>query len=117
MFEIKNYFYNANLPLEDLGNGIKRKVLAYHESLMAVEVYFDKHAEGVVHSHPHEQITYILKGKFEFNIGEKKQEVGPGDTIFLEANVPHGVICLEEGILLDVFTPYRENFIQKEVEK
>ena len=111
MLAIKNFYFNADLPLEDLGNGVKRKVLAYRESLMAVEVYFEKGAEGVVHSHPHEQIGYVLKGKYEFNIDGKRQLIGPGDTVYLEANVPHGVICLEEGILLDIFTPCREDFI------
>ncbi len=111
MFEITNFVYNADVPLEDLGNGIKRKVLAHHENLMAVEVYFEKGAEGVMHSHPHEQITYVLKGKFEFNINEKKQVIESGDSTFQEPNVLHGVICLEEGILLDVFTPHREDFI------
>jgi quercetin dioxygenase-like cupin family protein len=111
MFESKNYFYNVDVPLENLGDGIKRKVLAYRESLMVVEVYFEKGAEGVVHNHPHEQIAYVLKGKFEFNIDGEKQVVEPGDTVFLDANKPHGTICLEEGILLDIFTPYREDFI------
>ena len=113
MGEVKNYFYNADIPFEDLGNGLKRKVLAYHDSLMAVEVYLDKGAEGVMHAHPHEQIAYVLKGKFEFNIDGEKQLIEPGDTVYLDANVLHGVICLEEGILLDIFTPYREDFIKK----
>lgn len=117
MFESKYFIYHAEAPLEDLGNGLKRKVLAYHENLMAVEVYLEKGAEGVVHTHPHEQITYVLKGKFEFNVDGKKRVIEPGDTVYLEANVPHGVICLEEGVLLDIFTPHREDFIQKEIEK
>ena len=70
-----------------------------------------------MHNHPHEQIAYVLKGKFEFNIDGEKQVVEPGDTVFLDANKPHGTICLEEGILLDIFTPYREDFIQEVIEK
>ena len=111
MFEIKNFVSNADVPFEDLGNGIKRKILAFHKNLMSVEVYFEKGAAGAIHSHPHEQITYVLKGKFEFNIGGKKQILVPGDTTFQEPNVSHGVLCLEEGILLDIFTPYREDFM------
>ena len=111
MPELKHFFYNADIPLEDLGDGLKRKILAYHESLMVVEVYFEKGAEGVVHHHPHEQIAYVLKGKFEFNVDGEKQVVGPGDTIFVEADKPHGTICLEQGILLDIFTPYRKDFV------
>jgi quercetin dioxygenase-like cupin family protein len=115
--ELKNFFYNVDAPLENLGDGIKRKVLAYRKSLMVVEVYFEKGAEGVVHHHLHEQIAYVLKGKFEFNIDGEKQVIGSGDTVFVDANKPHGTVCLEEGILLDIFTPFRDDFIQKDTEK
>jgi len=111
MLNLKHFFHNADIPLQDLGDGLKRKVLAYHDSLMVVEVHFEKGAKGVVHNHPHEQIAYILKGKFEFNVDGDKQVVGPGDTIFVEADKPHGTICLEAGMLLDIFTPYREDFV------
>ena len=109
--ELKHFFYNNDAPLEDLGNGLKRKVLAYHENLMMVEVYFEKGAVGEIHSHPHEQITYVLEGEFEFIIDGEKQIVKAGDSMFKESDVPHGAICLKEGKLLDVFTPYRENFV------
>lgn len=112
MVELKHFFINNDLPLEDLGNGVKRKVLAYHKNLMVVEVHFRKGAEGVVHSHPHEQITYIIEGEFEFNIDGEKQIVQPGDSTFKEANALHGVICLKEGKLLDIFTPYRADFVK-----
>ncbi len=111
MLEIKNFVHNADVPLEDLGDGIQRKVLAHHENLMAVEVYFEAGSVGAIHFHPHEQITYVLKGKFEFNVDGNKQIIVPGDTAFLEPHVPHGVICLEAGILLDIFTPHREDFL------
>ena len=78
---------------------------------MMVEIYFDKGAVGEIHSHPHEQITYVLEGEFEFTIDGKKQIVKDGDSIFNESNVPHGTICLEKGRLLDVFTPHREDFL------
>jgi quercetin dioxygenase-like cupin family protein len=109
--KLKHYFYNSELPLEDLGNGIKRKVLAYHENLMMVEIYCDRGAVGEIHSHPHEQITYVLEGEFEFNIDGNKQIVKAGDSMFEESNVPHGMICLKKGRLLDVFSPHREDFI------
>ena len=111
--ELNHYFLNKDAPLEDLGGGIKRKVLAYHENLMVVEVHFEEGAIGAVHTHPHEQITYILDGEFEFNIGGDKKIVTTGDTTFKEANIPHGAICLKAGRLLDIFTPYREDFVQK----
>jgi quercetin dioxygenase-like cupin family protein len=109
--KLKNYFYGSDIPLEDLGNGSKRKVLAYHQNLMMVEVNFEKGAVGEIHSHPHEQMTYVLEGEFEFDIDGKKQIVKAGDSMFKESNVLHGTICLEKGRLLDVFSPHREDFI------
>ena len=110
---IKNYFFTRDIPIEDLGNGIKRKLLAYHENLMMVEVFFEKGAVGEVHSHPHEQITYILEGEFEFKIGDEKKVVKAGDSMYKEPNITHGTICLKTGKLLDVFSPHREDFIHK----
>ena len=112
--ELKHFFYNSDAPLEDVGGGIKRKVLAYHKVLMAVEVHFEKGDVGAVHSHPHVQITYVLDGEFEFNIDGEKKIIKAGDSTFKEAHIPHGAVCLKAGRLLDIFTPYREDFVQKE---
>jgi len=109
--EIRHYVMNDEVKLKDLGEGISRKVLAYHNNLMVVEVYFEKGAVGALHSHPHEQITYILEGAFEFNINGEKKVVRAGDTTFKEPNIEHGAVCLEKGKLLDIFTPMREDFV------
>jgi len=109
--KVQNYFFNKDIPFEDLGDGLKRKILAYHEELMMVEVFFEKGAVGELHSHPHEQITYVLEGEFEFTIGGKKQIVKAGDSMFKEPDVLHGTICLQKGRLLDIFHPHREDFL------
>ena len=114
MLELKHFFYNCDAPLEDVGGGIKRKVLAYHKDLMAVEVHFEEGSVGAVHSHPHGQITYVLDGEFEFNIDGEKKIIRAGDSTIKEAHIPHGAVCLKAGRLLDIFTPYREDFVQKE---
>ena len=111
MFELKHFFHTADIPLEDLGNGLKRKVLAYHENLMMVEVYFEEGAVGAMHAHPHEQITYVLEGEFEFTIDGEKRIVKTGDTMFKNSNVLHGTVCLKKGRLLDVFSPHRADFL------
>jgi quercetin dioxygenase-like cupin family protein len=112
--ELKHFFFNSDAPLEDVGGGIKRKILAYHEDLMAVEVHFEEGAVGAVHSHPHVQVTYVLDGEFEFNIDGEKKIIKAGDSTFKEAHIPHGAVCLKAGRLLDIFTPYREDFVQQE---
>ncbi|GAB7220383.1 cupin domain-containing protein [Vibrio comitans] len=105
------FVYNKDIPLEDLGEGISRKVLAHNDNMMAVEVHFESGAIGAMHSHPHEQLTYVLSGKFEFTIGDEKSVVEAGDTMYKEPNIEHGCTCLEAGVLIDNFTPMRRDFV------
>lgn len=105
------FVFNKDIALEDLGDGIKRKVLAYSDNMMSVEVYFEKGAVGALHSHPHEQITYVLSGEFEFTIGDETKVVKAGDALYKQPNIIHGCTCLSEGVLLDNFTPMRKDFV------
>lgn len=111
---IKNYFLGKDIEFEDADKGIKRKVLAHNDNLMCVEAHFEKGAVGVVHTHPHEQITYVISGKFEFSVDGNKVVVENGDSIYKQSGIPHGAVCLENGILLDIFTPCRQDFIKDE---
>ncbi|QIA65417.1 cupin domain-containing protein [Vibrio astriarenae] len=105
------FVYNKDITLEDLGEGISRKVLAHNDNMMAVEVHFESGAIGAMHSHPHEQLTYVLSGKFEFTIGDETKVVEAGDTMYKEPNIEHGCVCLEAGTLIDNFTPMRKDFV------
>jgi quercetin dioxygenase-like cupin family protein len=104
-------FYKDVKP-QDLGNGVVRRVLAYSGDVMTVENRFEKGAVGALHSHPHTQITYVVSGAFEFEIDGVKKVVRAGDTLLKTDGVVHGCVCLEEGVLLDIFTPYREDFVE-----
>ncbi|MEG2701833.1 MAG: cupin domain-containing protein [Clostridia bacterium] len=100
-----------NIALKELGGGVSRKVLAYHEKLMIVEVRFAQGAVGSIHTHPHLQSTYVKCGKFRFTIDGDTVEVGEGDSIAFPENLPHGTLCMEAGVLIDIFTPMREDFV------
>ena len=106
-----NVIYNNDVPLKDLGGGVSRKVLAHSPEMMVVEVRFEKGGIGAVHTHPHIQCTYIKSGSFRFSIGDEYAVVSEGDTIAFPANLPHGTVCLEAGIVVDIFTPQREDFL------
>ena len=79
---------------------------------MLVRVEFRKGAIGVVHHHPHRQVTYVVKGSFDAEVDGETQRLGPGDCFFVKAELPHGVVALEDGTLIDVFTPAREDFLR-----
>ena len=107
-----NVVYHKDVAPLDLGGGVTRRVLAYTPQLMIVEVSFEKGGTGAVHSHPHCQNTYVLSGRFRFNVDGKDAEVAAGDTLAFPSNVPHGALCLEAGTVLDIFTPMREDFVK-----
>lgn len=109
--EIQNYFMNSDIPAKEVGEGVTRKVLAHNDNLMVCELFFQKGAIGALHSHEHEQCTYIISGKFEFNIGGKKVVLQAGDSTYKEPGIVHGAVCLEAGKLLDIFTPMRKDFL------
>jgi len=77
-----------------------------------VKIDFLKGGEGAVHSHDHRQCSYVISGVFEFNINGEKKVVKMGDGLYMEPNIPHGVICLESGLLIDTFSPVRTDFLK-----
>jgi len=107
----KNYFPASEAERFDAGGGLSRKVGAYNDNLMCVEVTFETGTVAAMHSHPHEQITYVVSGRFEFTVGDRTYTVGPGDSLYKEPNIVHGATCLEAGTLIDMFTPHREDFL------
>lgn len=96
---------------EDLGGGVSRKFLGWDNQIMMVKVKFEKGAVGSPHQHFHTQATYCAKGKFEFTIGDEKKIVEYGDGVYIEPNILHSAVCMEEGVLIDVFSPVREDFL------
>lgn len=96
---------------EELGGGVSRKFLGWDNQIMMVQVKFEKGAEGSPHKHFHTQATYCATGRFEFDIDGEKKIVQGGDGVYIEPNLVHGAKCLEAGILIDVFSPVREDFL------
>lgn len=104
--------HNDAVEYEELSEKSRRKILAHQGGMMMVEVVFDKGGVGEAHWHPHEQISYIAKGKFAFNIEGEKSVVCKGDSIYIPSNALHGTVALEDSVIIDVFTPQREDFLK-----
>lgn len=96
---------------QDLGNGIQRKMLGYDDKIMLVKVKFDAGAVGTMHEHFHSQVTYVESGVFDMTIGEETRRISTGDAYYILPHVLHGITCIEPGVLLDVFSPLREDFL------
>ena len=104
--------HHQDTVLKELGGGSSRRVLSHNDQLMAVEVFFEEGAIGAMHTHPHTQCSYVLSGRFRYTVEEESVELCPGDSIVVPSGLPHGTLCLEKGVLLDVFTPCREDFLR-----
>ncbi len=105
------YVKISDVEAADLGEGVSRQILASGGSMMTVQFAFEKGAVGTPHTHVHEQVGYVLQGRFELTLGDEKTIIEAGDTYYVPSNVVHGVVALEDGVLLDVFTPQREDFL------
>lgn len=110
--------YNRHFIFENetdwltVGEGVRRQILGFDEQMMMVKVEFRENAIGYVHSHEHRQCTYVANGVFEFRVGEETKILKAGDALYMEPNVSHGVKCMEAGVLIDTFSPMREDFLK-----
>jgi quercetin dioxygenase-like cupin family protein len=109
---VKTFIENRDVPWEVCAPGMKRKIMAWDDKLMVVKVQFEKDAVGALHQHYHSQITHVESGVFEVAIGGEKKILSDGDAFYIPPNVMHGAVCLKDGVLIDVFSPMREDFIK-----
>ncbi|WP_026995893.1 cupin domain-containing protein [Flectobacillus major] len=107
----KRFVHDQSLEWEVVGEGLKRKIMSYDNHVMMVKVAFEKGAIGTLHQHYHTQISYVESGEFEITIDGEVQLLKQGDTYYIPPNIIHGAVAKEAGVLIDVFNPFREDFV------
>ena len=99
-------------PVEQMSPTIGRRVL-HTETMTIAWITLAKGAVVPRHDHPNEQIATVLEGRLRFLVGDGKElVVGAGESVPLESGVPHEVEALEDSIVLDVFSPVREDWLR-----
>ncbi|PWG79119.1 cupin domain-containing protein [Pararcticibacter amylolyticus] len=101
-----------DIPWETAGEGVQRQIYGYDDQIMLVKAKFEAGAIGVLHEHYHAQVTYVESGVFDMTIGEEKKTLKKGDGYYIPPHVLHGCVCIEPGLLIDVFSPHREDFLK-----
>lgn len=109
--EKQPFISDSSLEWEQVSELVQRKIMAYDASLMLVKAAFQKGGVGPIHHHYHSQITHIESGVFAVTIGDETKTLKAGDSYYIPPNVPHGATALEAGLLIDVFSPMREDFV------
>lgn len=107
------YFDHASTPWDELGDGIRRKIVGHTPELMSVLVQFDAGAVGTPHAHEaHDQIAYVVAGAFEATVDGQRRTLRAGDAFIARRGHSHGVVALEAGsTLLDQFSPRRDDYL------
>ena len=97
----------------EMFEGVAMRTLNHGERTSIHEIEIA--AGGVVpmHTHPHEQIGYLVSGRVLFELGDEKREISAGDSWVIPSEVPHEVTALEDSIALDIFSPKRDEYINR----
>ena len=98
-------------PWVDAGEGVRRRVLAHSPEAMTVEVEFKSGALGDPHSHVHVQTIFCAEGRFRFTVEGEEVTLSAGESLIIPSNARHGCVALDDGKLIDSFTPRRDDFL------
>jgi len=92
--------------------GAERRVLSYGGNLMAVQFTFKAGVTSAAHTHPHEQISYVVSGEIDYCIeGSEPVRLGPGCSCYVPGGVRHYIVTRTAAVLLDCFSPIREDLL------
>jgi quercetin dioxygenase-like cupin family protein len=101
----------TQVPVERIADGIERQMIV-GDKIMVCRLRFVPHVVTPAHDHPHEQITFVERGRVLFTVGDSQRIAKAGDTLHFPSGLRHGATMLEEEVvLIDIFSPIREDFL------
>lgn len=101
----------AGIPIEHVAEGIQRQMVV-GENLMICRFRFAPFLVTPEHEHPHEQMSIVVSGRVRFFVAGIERIASPGDVLQFPPHCWHGATMMdEEVVLIDIFTPIREDFL------
>jgi len=92
-------------------DGVTYKTLTFGIRTLLSEFRLEKGSVIPIHSHPHEQIGYMISGHMTLTVNGEVYNAEPGDSWCIPSNVEHGVEVLEDSLVIEVFSPVREDYL------
>lgn len=89
-----------------------RRTLAHGQNLLLAEFTYEQGARAPLHRHSHEQITYVVEGRYEVTIADVPTVVEKGDSYLIPSSVEHGQFALERTVTADIWYPPREDYLE-----
>jgi quercetin dioxygenase-like cupin family protein len=93
--------------------GIRMKTLCYGQQTLMTEFLLERDSTLPLHSHPHEQTGYLVKGHIRLTIDGEPHDVTPGDCWCIPSAVEHGAEILEDSVAIEIFSPVREDYLPR----
>ena len=112
-YSSKLFLKGSEEEREKVDEGIVRQILGFDDSLLLARVSFENGSIGYTHAHPHSQVAYVESGVFDFSIDSETRRMEAGDCVYIPPDAQHGAVCIEAGVLLDFFSPVREDFLEE----
>ncbi|WJH38182.1 cupin domain-containing protein (plasmid) [Aliirhizobium terrae] len=112
--KMKYYTLPDDTIWTEVSPGNRRAVLSERPEMMLVAFSFEEGAVGVLHSHPHTQVSYVAEGSFDVTVDRVTTRLDQGSSFIVAPNLVHGVVALSKGLLIDTFTPRRDDFLDRE---
>ena len=101
--------HDSTNPVEMLP-GVVRRTMTDGDRMMLCEIRMDAGSVVPMHTHPHEQTGYLATGRIRFRVGDDARDLSPGDAWMVPGGVPHEATALEPSLLVDIFSPPREEY-------
>lgn len=101
----------------EMAPGVLRHTIASGERMMQMEVTLEKGSTLPLHHHPHEQVMHVIRGRLRMHLAGTPHEVGAGGSLLMLPNVPHDVEALEDSLVIDTFSPPREDLLAQDREQ
>ena len=99
-------------PFTITPEGAQRRILSFGGGMMLVQFTFAAGVRAPIHSHPHEQIGYVVAGEIDVILeGVDRTRLTAGGSYYVAPNVRHGIVTYAPTVLIDCFTPIREDFL------
>lgn len=96
----------------EMAPGVLRRTLGHGEEMLLCEFSVAAESEVPVHSHPHAQVGYVVRGRMRLSIDDEAQTFKAGDSYYIPGDAPHGALMLEDSVVVDVFCPPREDYLE-----
>ena len=102
------------IPVEHVAEGITRQLFA-GDRIMVVRLELKAGTVTPIHTHHHEQVTLVMKGRVDFFVEGRKHTAEAGEVLVFPSQIVHGATMLDQDVvLLDIFSPPREDFLRTE---